>query len=204
MNSILIYDLTGHCNSPLNTHGVVLPLLHWSNCMSIASETKGYKWQSIKGKSIRKFPDWRVKRRSNQALIHTLWAVLSESFPADGQEGARRAASRSPSTHSFIKTRSRLASSGTWFFISSDGWTLSITHVGSFLCEYITLIVLRAALLHFYKIVCRYLPSTPIESYKFEKKIERFLKSKPAMSRLPQHACSTLSSNYSFTVFSRN
>lgn len=55
MNSILIYDLTGHCNSPLNTHGAVLPRLHWSNCMSIASETKGYKWQSIKGKSISNF-----------------------------------------------------------------------------------------------------------------------------------------------------
>lgn len=202
MNSILIYDLTGHCNSPLNTHGVVLPWLHWSNCMSIASETKGYRWQSIKRKSIRKFPGWRVKRRSNQALTHAFRAVLSESFPADGQEGARKAASFS--THSFIKTHLRLAPSVTWFFISSEGWTQSITHVGSFLREYITLIVLRAALLHFYKIVRRNLPSTPTESYTFVKRVNKkiiFLKNKPAVSHLSQCACSTFSSNYSVSVY---
>lgn len=54
MNSILIYDLAGHRNSPLNTYWMELPWQYSCDCMSMASEAKGWGWQSITD-SIGKF-----------------------------------------------------------------------------------------------------------------------------------------------------
>lgn len=88
MNSILIYDLTGHCNSPLNTDRIkLLGLLHvncfWNKRLRMTINHK-------KENAIRKFLGQRKKQhRSKQRrpqISHPVYLFrnsLSKSFLSD-------------------------------------------------------------------------------------------------------------------------
>lgn len=145
MNSILIYDLTGHCNSPFNAFGMKLLWLYSSNCMSIAAETKGYRWLSIK-KSIRKFLGQRKSTTDpNKEALRSVIRFIFQKQPFkkvfcadDGQKVASSlkascslsrliygaAGSREEdgsiltTSERFIKTYFTVASTATWLFIS--------------------------------------------------------------------------------------
>lgn len=152
MNSILIYDPAGHRNSPLNTYWMELPWQYSCDCMSMASETKGWGWQSITN-SVGKFLGQREgaadPRKGGPLLKVSLfifdknkkksvcgdglkigWAfssslVQSQSCYLWGVQEAKEEDALPPTTsRCFIKTYFILASRVTWLFISWDGGAL--------------------------------------------------------------------------------
>ena len=143
MNSILIYDLTGHSNSPLNTYWMELLQLYSSNCMPIASETKGYGWQSIKklhqevSRSEETEPRIQTEDptgRSSSSLI--CQRLFQEVSLMSGQETgwvslrrfvvygpARRIVHSAPLQIALLKHTSHCLPVLTWLFISQQGGT---------------------------------------------------------------------------------